>query len=149
MNRPYAVPMNQTGKIVAAIEAALPDLKSGSISIFGEVFGGRIDNQHRIVGASVGVDEEVVIHFDGGECLRLWSLGDTVTTADEVRFGTASRVRWEWTYYGRPDTPENRFFMDYVVDGLQLTATTDAPWAWVQTRTLALPDSPAAEIVWF
>ena len=141
--------MNQTEQIVAAIEAGVPDLKSGSMSIFGEVFGGRIDNQHRIVRASVGVDEEVVIHFDGGECLRLWSPGEAVTTADEVHFGTASRVRWEWTYYGRPDTPENRFFMDYLVSGRELTATTDALWARMQRRTLALPDAAAAEIVWF
>jgi hypothetical protein len=41
----------------------------------------------------------------------------------------ASRVRWEWFYYGRPKLPENRFFVEHVVSGLGIEASTNVQWA--------------------
>jgi hypothetical protein len=31
----------------------------------------------------------------------------------EVRIQNAARIRFEWFYYGRPKTDQNRYFMDF------------------------------------
>lgn len=142
--------MSIAEEIVAEINSGVPTLKSGSISLFGEVFGGRIDNLHIVTGASLGADKNsIVVHFNQGETLEVWSPSEAVASSSQVHFGKASRVRWEWTYYGRPATPENRLFLDYRVRSGEVIASTNAPWVRQTERTIESIAEPAAEIVWF
>jgi len=40
----------------------------------------------------------------------------------------AARVRWEWFYFGRPQTNENRYFEEFVNEGARLATTTNVDW---------------------
>jgi hypothetical protein len=38
------------------------------------------------------------------------------------------RVRWEWFYYGRPQTPENLRFYNYVKINDRIEVSTNVEW---------------------
>ncbi len=44
---------------------------------------------------------------------------------------TATKVRWEWYYYGRPQLPENLMFNAYELNGDTITLRSN----WRQGRT--------------
>lgn len=50
--------------LVTAIAAAVPNIKRGSLVVFGDIFGGRIDNWHEVVGAAENDDGSVAVHFN-------------------------------------------------------------------------------------
>jgi hypothetical protein len=57
----------------------------------------------------------------------------------------ASKVRWEWFYYGREETPANRYFIEHVRDGDTVQVTTDVDWAPI--RSVATTEKPAVEVL--
>ncbi len=117
-----------TAVLVDAIRDSLPHVKSGSVVIFGGIFGSRIDNMHEVVGATLNDGGSTTIHFNEGETLTLWG-ADGIVVGDRVfTVATATRVRWEWFYYGRPQVPENRYFQDYRAENLGVVARTNADW---------------------
>jgi hypothetical protein len=126
------------------IIAALPSLKVGSLCIWGDWFGRPYDNQHQIVGATVD-GNYLVLNFNDGETLKLESPTKIELSADVFRVANATRVRWEWYYYGRPKTPENRYFQEYVRNGDQIETTTNVDWYTPQFSTSL--ESPAAELL--
>jgi len=70
----------------------------------------------------------LILDFDGGETL-------TIQDPKSVRFGRsefsvadAKAVRWEWFYYGRPRTPENRYFYEFVRNASQIQRSTNVDW---------------------
>lgn len=121
------------------IRAALPTLKQGSLFFYGDVFGGRIDNHHVAVSVRVPADDMVEIEFDGGETLRVWNPDGVVASPTEFTIWRARRVRWEWHHYGRPRTPENRHFIEYVPTDSEVEVRSDWESAWrsPQRRGLA------------
>jgi hypothetical protein len=115
--------------IASEIVRRQPVLKRGSLSVYGDIFGGRIDNIHTVTGAHVLGPDRVVIEFNEGETLDVWDPeGATISKAD-FKIRTASRARWEWFYYGRPHAPENRYFIEHVRAGDAIWVTTDVDWA--------------------
>lgn len=136
-----------TQDIADDLATRIPDLKSGSLSVFGDIFGGRIDNIHVIVGARQVDGECLVLDFDGGETLHVWNPSGVTASAVEFKIEGATRVRWEWFYYGREQVLGNRYFIEHVRVGDGITARTDADWA---PRTFS-PSSqhPAVELVGF
>ena len=54
------------------------------------------------------------MQFNHMELLSVWSPGNLVASKTLFRIEDAERVRWEWYYYGRPQTPENLYFEDFV-----------------------------------
>jgi hypothetical protein len=95
--------------LAAEIVRLLPDVKRGSLVVYGDIFGGRIDNMHRVISAhAIGEPDRLVVEFNEGETLEIWDPGHASISAREFRRSSASRVRWEWFYYGRPKTSENR-----------------------------------------
>ena len=89
-----------TQEIAADLTARMSSLKRGSLSVFGDVFGGRIDNVHTMVAAR-GVGDCLILDFDGGETLQVWHPWGVTASEINFRIQGASRVRWEWFYYGR------------------------------------------------
>lgn len=138
--------MSATSDLAAAIAASVPNIKRGSLVVFGDIFGGRIDNIHIVTAArSEGDPERLTIEFDGGETLEVWDPEGATIGPDEFSIQTASKVRWEWFYYGRPQTPENRFFIEHVRSDDAVAATTNATWG---DRTFAArAERPAVELV--
>ncbi len=121
--------MGTAQEIAGDLAARIPALKSGSLSVFGGIFGGRIDNIHVIVSAQAVDEDCLVLDFDGGETLRIWNPDRVTATAAEFKVRDATRVRWEWFYYGREQRAENRYFIEHARLGDDITARTDADWA--------------------
>jgi hypothetical protein len=44
----------------------------------------------------------------------VWNPSDVQITKTTFRIGNATALRWSWFYYGRPKTPENLYYRDYV-----------------------------------
>ena len=100
----------------------------GSLRFFGEWFGRPYDNQHTLTDVE-SLDRAIVLSFDERETLTVWDPNGTTVADDGLRIARASRVRWEWFYYGRSQTPENRYAIDYRVDVDGSIAVTDtADW---------------------
>jgi hypothetical protein len=121
--------VTQASDIAAEITAQLPAVKGGSLVVWGDIFGGRIDNWHTIISAVVPAEGHVSIRFNEGETLDIWDPDNVTIGAQDFRILTAARVRWEWFYYGRPKVAENRFFIEHAVVAGTVVATTDANWA--------------------
>jgi hypothetical protein len=132
--------------LAAEISRLIPDVKRGSLVVFGDIFGGRIDNIHIVT--SVHADSEperLVIDFNEGETLEVWDPGDASISSREFRISTAARVRWEWFYYGRPKIAENRFFIEHVRLDDAVVASTNVTW-YSPTFTPTV-EAPAVELV--
>jgi hypothetical protein len=145
-DRQYALAVAEAQAIAEVISRHLPDVKRGSLVVFGDIFGGRIDNVHVVRSAhALGTPERLVIEFDDDEVLEVWDPEDAIVSATDLRINRATKVRWEWFCYGRPKTPENRYFIEHVSAGGAVTTTTNVDWAPLAFR----PSShrPAVEIV--
>ncbi len=129
------------------INRAVPGLKRGSLAVFGDIFGGRIDNIHTAISAIEVTPDCLRINFDGGETLDVWNPAEATFDADSFQILSATKVRWEWFYYGRPTVPENRYYIEHAHGSDGITASTDAIWG----GSIFAPSDvrPAVEILWF
>jgi hypothetical protein len=68
------VGVSAAGNVASEIVSKLPDMKRGSLRVFGDIFGGRVDNIHSVKAAARagGRPERLVIAFDQGETLEVW-----------------------------------------------------------------------------
>jgi hypothetical protein len=118
--------MTNASEMATDIARLLTELKKGSLVVFGDIFGGRIDNIHSVVSAESFADpERLLITFDEGETLEILEPSGSEFGPTVFRISRATRVRWEWFYYGRPQTPENRFFIEHVVVDGRVDVTTN------------------------
>jgi hypothetical protein len=127
--------VSNASEIAQRISKALPQIKDGSLVVFGDIFGGRIDNVH-VVTSAVADDSHnlLTVGFADGETLAIWDPDDAIIGLGTFRIQRATKVRWEWFYYGRPAMPQNRFFIEHSsLDG-RVTATTNVSWAHVTFR---------------
>lgn len=105
----------KTPSDIARFVQALPERqRSGTLRIWGQWFGRPMDNVHVCVSCRAE-DARLILDFNEGETLTIWNPCDVaVENQVTLTFSSATRVRWEWHYYGRPKTPEHRMFIDYV-----------------------------------
>ena len=109
--------MTGTYADIAAVIEALPERnRSGSLKIWGAWFGRPMDNYH-ICQSCVAEEDYITLRFDKRERLRVWVPSRVVTRGYTLIIETASKVRWEWYYYGRPQLSENLMFNEYERQG--------------------------------
>jgi hypothetical protein len=118
---------SEAERVAATINEAIPDLKTGTLRFWGEWFGRPYDNIHRVTACHAEKDH-ICIQFNEGEVLHLWSPQRATADHRTFRIEMASRVRWEWFYYGRPKTEENRYFMDFTYTGHGIDASTNVDY---------------------
>lgn len=133
------------------IRSALSELPSDSLRFFGEWFGGRRDNVHRIVGVAAAAEEDaLVLYFSEAETLTIWDPDGITATPTTFRVDDASRLLWQWFYYGRLPTPENLQRMEYVRDpdgGLRVITDLVAELDAEPERVLQVDEeTPAVEM---
>lgn len=104
--------MTETEEMGQRIRASLPNVKRGSLRFFGQWFGRPHDNIHSVVGCDTDQDC-LILFFNGGEQLRIWSPSNLKVNDTTFRIRTAARVRWEWNYYGRPPSQSNKCFIEF------------------------------------
>ena len=131
--------------LAAEILRLLPEVKRGSLVVYEDIFGGRIDNMHRVTSAhAIGDSDRLVVEFDEGETLEVWDPEDASISSREFRIAAASRVHWEWFSYGDPKTTENRFFIDHVRTDDTVVVSTNRTRGSTFAPTA---EAPAVELV--
>ena len=114
-------------EIAKSINASLPTLKAGTLRFWGEWFGRPYDNMHQVVRCSAE-GNLVTLEFNEGETLAISKPEGLVLKEGIFSIQSAARVRWEWFYYGRPKTEENRYFEEFVNEGAKISVTTNVNW---------------------
>ena len=104
-----------------------PMFKGGSLRIFGDPFGRPYDNFH-IPKTFSFVEDILVITFEGDETLTIWNPFHIQIAEHIFKVEEASKVRWEWFYYGRPKTEKNKFFLEYIKGQTDIHTTTNVDW---------------------
>jgi hypothetical protein len=119
--------MSEAERIAELIKRQLPDIKAGTLRFWGEWFGRPHDNVHRLIGRNADADL-LQMYFDESEVLSVWSPHGLAIGEHMFRIADATRVRWEWFYYGRPQTAANRYFEEFVRIADRIEATTNVDW---------------------
>lgn len=114
-------------EIAASINASLPHLRAGTLRFWGEWFARPHDNFHQLVSCHAS-GNMVTLQFNEGETLAIAEPAGLAIEEGLFSIQSAARVRWEWFYYGRPQTNENRYFEEFVNEGARLTTTTNVDW---------------------
>lgn len=109
------------------LEQHFVKFKGGSLRIFGDWFGRPYDNFH-VPKTFSFVDNILVITFENDETLTIWNPSQLQIEEHTFKVEEASKVRWEWFYYGRPKIEENRFFLEYAKDQSAIHADTNVNW---------------------
>jgi hypothetical protein len=137
--------VDEAQQIADQIRLAIPKLKGGTLRFFGDWFGRPYDNIHTVLDA-VAEDNCLILTLDGSETLRLWDPKGYVGDKYAFKILAASRVRWEWYFYGRPRLPENLYYREYVVRASgEIEARTNVDWYLPNLQPTI--DSPAIELV--
>ena len=103
-----------------------------------------MDNWHSLIACEAEGDI-LRLKFNEGEMLCIWSPRQAVITDKIFQIKDADRVRWGWFYYGRPKTPSNLYFEDYMRKESEIIATTNVDWYTPNLRPTS--GSPAVEIL--
>ena len=96
------------------IRAALPNVKSGPLRLWGEPLGRPGEDSHTLVGCDAS-ENCLRLRFTDDEVLAVWNPSDVEIGPSRFRIGSAESMRF--TYYGgdRPRTPANIFYRDYAL----------------------------------
>lgn len=125
----YLGVMTNVSQLAARIDRAVPTIKAGSLRVYGDFFGRPFDNIHQVASARASrTDDSLIVEFVGGETLTVWDPKEATVSWSKFSIEVARKVRWEWFFYGRPHTPENRFFIEHSRIGDDVTASTDVDW---------------------
>ena len=74
--------MTSASDLAAEISQLIPYVKRGSLVVFGDIFGGRIDNIHTVTAAgALGDPERLIVEFDEGETLEVWDPGNATVSS--------------------------------------------------------------------
>jgi hypothetical protein len=125
--------MNEAARIAEQIQKALPGVKSGTLRFWGVWFGRPHDNIHAVLECEAK-DDVLRIRFNEDEVLSVWFPKELTLDASKFQIFDAERVRWEWFYYGRPKTEENRFFYDLIKTDKSVVASTNVNWGQPEMR---------------
>jgi hypothetical protein len=114
-------------EIATRINKHLTAIKSGTLRFWGHWFGRPYDNCHQIVSCTF-TGEALKLTFNEGENLQVWNGDKVIVGPSTFQIVTASRVRWEWYYYGRPKTAANLYFQDLTQTIGGISPKTNIDW---------------------
>ena len=115
-------------EIAVQIQQLLPNVHSGTLQFWGVWFGRPHDNCHKIIKADAEGDC-LVLHFNDEETLQVWHPQACQFDSNKFVIGLASRVLWQWYWYGRPHFPGNLMSYDFVRNQTGIHFTTTFPHA--------------------
>jgi hypothetical protein len=105
----------------------------GSLKVYGDWFGGREDSIHTVLEGHVDEAGNFVLQFREGERLIVsnpkgCTFEPKTARGPWLRIERATRVRWEWYYYGRPRQPDNLFVEEHWISGTDVEASSTFHW---------------------
>jgi hypothetical protein len=121
------MPPSDASSICERLTALLPRAKSGTLRFWGEWFGRPMDNFHRIIRCEANGDT-LRVWFNEGELLTVDNPLGFEVSSEAFWIEDANRVRWEWFYYGRPQTPDNLYYKEFTRTSEGIGATTNVDW---------------------
>jgi hypothetical protein len=134
--------MSDAEQIASKLQDLLP-YRAGSMRVFGDWFGAPMDNEHFIVAADVS-SGDLVLKFNEDETLIVSDPQGHSLELNTFRIDKASKVHWEWFYYGFPHKPEHRYSIDHWLEKGEVRASSTAPPPHVLSPS---SDQPAVEFV--
>jgi hypothetical protein len=134
--------MSEAEQIASKLQDLLP-YRAGSMKVFGDWFGAPMDNEHFIVAADVR-SGDLVLKFNEDETLIVSDPQGHILEPNAFRIDKASKVRWEWFYYGFPHEAEYRYSIDHWVEDGKVRASSTAPPTHGFSPSV---DHPAVEFV--
>jgi hypothetical protein len=136
--------MAEGQEIAERINKHLTAIKRGTLRFWGHWFGRPYDNWHQVVSCTF-TSEVLKLTFNEGETLHVWDGHKAIVSRKTLQIATASRVRWEWYYYGRPKTAASLYFQDFTRTVSGISPQTNVDW---YTPTFEFDLSlPAVEIL--
>ena len=120
-------------RICFRLSELIPNVKRGSLRIWGQWFGTPMDNVHRIVRCEVE-DNSLRVFFNQDEVLTVDNPRGFCVCQDQFWIDKADRVLWEWFYYGRLHSPVNLYREEFVNNGGAISATSTVDWYDVKLR---------------
>ncbi|TRZ42181.1 hypothetical protein [Robertkochia solimangrovi] len=103
--------------------------KGGTFRIFGDWFGKPYDNYHEIESAEY--DEQLkrlTLNFNEGEKLEIYNPKHIFEASTFLKIINADRIQLTWFYYGKTQTKENQYFLDYNLKDKKVTTETNVDW---------------------
>jgi hypothetical protein len=132
-----------------SIRRIIPDLKWGSMRLWGQSLGRPGEDGHKLIGCEA-VNDCLRLRLEDDEVLAIWNPLDVKITTKRFRIGSADSIRFTSYYCGRPKLPENILYRDYAMhDGL-VRFRTNVEWVahwsgWMHEATAT--SFPAVEII--
>jgi hypothetical protein len=124
--------------VATHLQRLLPDVHSGTLCFWGVWFGRPHDNCHSVVRAEAEGDC-LVLHFNEKEILKVWHPQGWRIDAQQFVIHSATRVLWQWYYYGRPHAPANLKSHDFVRQGEEVRFQSNFPMSTLGTPTILEP----------
>jgi hypothetical protein len=136
--RPNLMSKSNAIEIAAIIQRLLPNVHAGTARFWGVWFGRPYDNQHKVGGAEAK-DERLIVHFEGQETLQVWEPSGARIDSSQFIITSASRILWQWYWYGKQPLPENLMNYDFVRTGELISVHSTFPFSTEQAPSVAEP----------
>jgi hypothetical protein len=131
------------------IRRIIPDLKWGSMRLWGQSLGRPGEDGHVLIGCEA-VNDCLRLRLKGDEVLAVWNPLEVKITTKRFRIGSADSMRFTRYYCGRPRLPENILYRDYALQDGLIQFRTNENWVvpgsgWMHEATAF--SFPAVEII--
>jgi len=116
-------------------------IKGGTLCFYGHWFGRPYDNYHQL--ESVTFDKQaniLTLAFDEKETLEIYNPQDISEFDNHLAIDLADRIKWQWFYYGKPQTTENLYFIEVVKHGEILIGNSNVNWYKPDFKDLNMSD---------
>ncbi|MEO1010533.1 MAG: hypothetical protein AAFX53_04455 [Bacteroidota bacterium] len=116
-------------EIVRLLENKKTLFKGGTFRIFGDWFGKPYDNYHEIESADFCNQLKcLTLNFKGGEQLEVYNPEHIFEASSFLKIIKADRIKLTWFYFGKPQTKNNQYFLDYSLKDKKITTETNVDW---------------------
>lgn len=100
--------------IANSIRRTIPDLKWGSMRLWGQSLGRPGEDGHKLIECEA-INGCLRLKLEDDEVLAVWNPLDVKITTKRFRIGSADSIRFTSYYCGRPQLPENILYRDYTL----------------------------------
>lgn len=103
--------------------------KGGTFRIFGDWFGKPYDNYHEIESAEFNTQlKRLTLNFKEGEILEVYNPKHIFEASTFLKIINADRIKLTWFYFGKTQTIENQYFLDYILTDKKFRTETNVDW---------------------
>ncbi|WP_242204184.1 hypothetical protein [Aestuariivivens insulae] len=103
--------------------------KGGALRLYNDWFGKPYDNVHLIEKGFYDSETKILtLELDQGERLEIYNPIHIRESSAFLKIKNADRIKLIWFYYGKPQTEENQYFIDYHKTNNKIETNTNVDW---------------------